>query len=76
MRRIEGEEAWALNTRRHRRGNRNFMAEEIDEWGRERRNTRYGILEKLGERGLDTHYDEDFKLLDLPSELPLGATAI
>ena len=37
------------------------MAEEIEEWGREGRNTRYGILEKLGGRGQDTHHGEAFK---------------
>ena len=37
------------------------MAKVIDEWGRERRNTRYGILEKLGGRGLGSHYGEAFE---------------
>ena len=32
-RKIEGEEAWALNTRRHGLGHRNFVAEEIEERG-------------------------------------------
>ena len=50
-----------MNTWRHGRSHRNFIAEEIVEWGRERRNTHYGILEKLGGRGLDTHYGEAFK---------------
>ena len=33
VRRIGGEEAWALNTRRHGLGHRNFVAEEIEERG-------------------------------------------
>ena len=76
MRRIGGEEAWALNTRRHGRSHHNFIAEQIDEWGKERRNTHYGILERLGGMGLDTHYGEAFKQLDLPSVLSFGAAAI
>ena len=37
------------------------MAEEIEEWERTRRNTRYGILENMGGRGPDTHYGMAFK---------------
>ena len=55
-RRIDGEGAWALNTRRHGLGHRNFIAEVIDEWEKERWNTHNGILNNLGGKGLDTHY--------------------
>ena len=60
-RRIDGEEAWDLNTRRHGLGHRNFIADWIDEWREERQNILYGILDNLGGLGLDTHYGEAFK---------------
>ena len=73
MRRIDGEEAWASNPRRHERGHRNFVAEEIDKGGRERRNTRYGILKELGARGLDTHYSEAFKTTGFVFRIIIGS---
>ena len=58
---IDEEEAWDLNTRRHGRGRHKFIAEIIDEWGKERRNINYGIFYNSSKKGLDTHYGKAFK---------------
>ena len=49
IRKIDWEEAWDLNTRRHGRSHRNFIVETSNEWGRGRRNTHNGILD-MGEK--------------------------
>ena len=61
VRKIDWEEAWDLNTRRHGRGHRNFIAEVGDGWGKERQNILYDILDSSG-GSLDTQYGEAFKL--------------
>ena len=76
MRRIGGEEAWALNTRRHGLGHRNFMAEVIDKCGEERWNTHCGIFVSMGGRGLERTKARPLKRLDLPSVLSFGAATI
>ena len=60
-RRIDGEEARALNTRRHGRSHRIYVAEEIGNWGREKRNTLYGMLNNQGGKGLTTLYGVTFE---------------
>ena len=78
MRRIEGEEAWALNTRRHGLGHRIFIAEEVDEWGRDEKDRIRAMAysrdwaEEVWTRTMAWPLNR----LDLPFELSFGATAI